>query len=105
MRRSLVTSVVALAMLVTTAVPAFASHTHVVQLGDGRCVILAERGNEKYVELPHADAFDEDRRHPLHVKVHLGEPGTRRGEEVIFVKGSGGDIENCESYANERQDG
>lgn len=80
--------------------PASASHTHVLQLGNGQCVILAQWGNEKYVQLPHADEFDENRQHPLHVKVHLGEPGTRNGESVIFVKGSPGDIENCESYAN-----
>lgn len=84
-----------------TATPALATHTHVVQLGNGQCVILAEDGNEKHVRLPNADEFDEDRQHPIHVKVHLGEPGTRNGEEVIFVKGSSGDIENCESYANE----
>ncbi len=85
----------------SAALPASATHTHVVQLGNGQCVILAENGNEKYVRLPNADEFDEDRQHPIHVKVHLGEPGTRNGEEVIFVKGSTGDIENCDSYANE----
>lgn len=100
LRRAIATTLLAACTVSATAVPALASHTHVVQLGNGQCVILAERGNEKYVRLPHASEFDEDRRHPLHVKVHLGEPGTRRGEDVIFVKGSAGDIENCESYAN-----
>ena len=87
-------------MLTSTALPAFASHTHVLQLPDGRCVILAEKGEEKFVELPNADEFAPNRRHPLHAKVHLGEAGTRKGESVIYVKGSSGDIDNCDSYAN-----
>lgn len=100
MHRALAALMAATAMLAATPVPAFADHTHVLQLDDGRCVILAERGREKYVELPHAAEFDENRRHPLHVKVHLGEPGTRNGKSVIYVKGSAGDVENCDSYAN-----
>ena len=101
--RLLATVLLAAFTLALLAVPAFADHTHVMQLGDGRCVVLAEWGREKYVQLPHADEFDENRRHPLHVKVHLGEPGTRNGEEVIWVKGSQGDIDNCDSYANARR--
>ncbi|MPY79994.1 MAG: hypothetical protein GEV04_16355 [Actinophytocola sp.] len=101
LRPVIVTTALAAFAWTATAAPALATHTHVVQLGNGQCVILAENGNEKYVRLPHADEFDENRQHPIHVKVHLGKPGTRNGEDVIFVKGSGGDIENCESYANE----
>ncbi len=100
MTRAIAAISLTIAMLTSAAMPAFASHTHVLQLRDGRCVILAEKGKEKYVELPNADEFDANRRHPLHAKVHLGEPGTRRGESVIYVKGSSGDIENCDSYAN-----
>lgn len=36
----------------SAALPASATHTRVVQLGNGQRVILAERGNEKYVRLP-----------------------------------------------------
>lgn len=82
------------------ALPASANHTHVLQLGYGQCVILAEYGGEKYVLLPNEDEFAPARRHPLHAKVHMGEPGTRDGVPVIFVLGSGGDIQNCTSYAN-----
>lgn len=84
------------------ALPASADHTHVLQLGDGRCVILAQYGGEKYVQLPRAEEFSENRRHPLHANVHLGEPGTRNGEDVIWVQGSAGDLDNCSSYANAR---
>lgn len=100
-KRMLAVLMIAMSTVPAMALPAFADHTHVVQLGNGQCVILAGRGGEKFVRLPHADEFDENRQHPLHVKVHLGEPGTRRGKSVIFVKGSAGDIENCTSYANE----
>jgi hypothetical protein len=100
MTRAIAAVSMAFAILASSALPAFADHTHVLQLPDGRCVILAEKGREKYVEMPNTDEFEANRRHPLHAKVHLGEPGTRRGESVIYVKGSGGDVENCDSYAN-----
>jgi len=99
-RHLVVTAALATFAWTATTAPALAAHTHVVQLSNGQCVILAEGGHEKYVRMPGAGEFDEDRQHPIHVNVHLGEPGTRNGEEVIFVKGSEGDIENCESYAN-----
>lgn len=62
----------------------------------------AEQGQEKYVELPYGEevGFPEGRRHPLHVNVHLGEPGTRQGEAVIFVLGSTEAEEHCEGYVN-----
>lgn len=78
-----------------------ADHTHVRVLGNGQCVILAADGGEKYVQLPHAEEFPENRRHPLHVNVHLGRPGTQHGEEVIFVRGSAGDLAHCEGYVND----
>jgi hypothetical protein len=38
-------------------------------------VLLAPDGGEKYVQLPYAEDFAANRQHPLHVKVHLGQPG------------------------------
>jgi hypothetical protein len=78
-----------------------ADHTHVRVLGNGKCVVLAADGGEKYVQLPHADSFQDNRRHPLHVNVHLGKPGTRNGEEVVFVRGSDGDLAHCDGYVND----
>jgi hypothetical protein len=72
----------------------------VLLLGNGQCVILAANGNDRYVQLPQADEFDANRRHPLHVNVHLGEPGMRQGEDVIWVKDSPGDLANCRGYVN-----
>jgi hypothetical protein len=87
--------------LVLSALPASADHTHVRAVGgDGRCVILAEGSGEAYVQLPGYDHLPENRRHPLHVKVHLGEAGTRDGEPVVWVKGSPEDAANCTSYVN-----
>ena len=101
MRRKLVTTLLAsLAIATLSAGPALADHTHVLLLGNGQCVILAANGNEKYVELPHADDFAENRRHPLHVNVHLGEAGERNGHAVIFVQGSQADLDNCDGYVN-----
>jgi hypothetical protein len=64
--------------------PVLASHTHVMALGNGECVILAANGGEEDVALPMA-VFDHnpnvdiapvpDRLHPLHVLVHKGVPG------------------------------
>ena len=53
---------------------AYGDHVHSVETGNGSCVLLAQNGGEKYVELPFATGA-ENRRHPLHVLVHLGEPG------------------------------
>jgi hypothetical protein len=71
--------------LVMSATPAAAAHVHFRVLGNGQCVLIAPDGGEKYVELPHAGPGP---RHPLHVNVHLGEPGDPRepGEHGrIFV--------------------
>jgi hypothetical protein len=64
-----------LAALVVGATPAAADHTHFRVVGDDRCVLLAPDGGEKYVQLPHADEYAPNRQHPLHVNVHLGQPG------------------------------
>jgi len=71
-------------LLALAATPALASHTHVMSLGNGQCVLLAANGGEEDVTLPMA-VFDHnpnvdiapapDRLHPLHVLVHQGVPG------------------------------
>jgi hypothetical protein len=99
--KALRTGVVAIVLVTASAAPAMASHTHVRMTGNGSCVVLAAHGSEKGVQLPHADEFPENRQHPLHVNVHLGEPGTRQGEAVIWVQGSAGDLANCDGYVND----
>jgi hypothetical protein len=89
------------AVMVAGAGAARADHTHVRVLGNGACVVLAANGGEKYVQLPHAEEFPPNRRHPLHVNVHLGQAGTRQGEAVVFVQGTAGDLANCASYVND----
>jgi len=66
-----------------------ASHVHSEQTGNGSCVPLAQNGGEKNVQLPFATGA-EDRRHPLHVLVHLGEPGAG-GHITIGVAGTASD--------------
>jgi hypothetical protein len=104
MRRGLVAAMAA-AMLLGSAGVARADHTHVLILPNGSCAILAANGNEKYQILPavlfannpNADADDTagglenlpmNRRHPLHVLVHLGVPGA---DGDIAVMGSAED--------------
>ena len=89
------------AIVLAGAGVAQADHTHVLILPNGKCAILAQNGNEKYVILPsvllannpNADADDAgelplNRRHPLHVLVHLGVPGA---DGDIAVMGSAQD--------------
>jgi len=99
--RKLGTALVLALMTVGLALPAAATHTHVRMTGNGECVILAKKGGEKDVQLPHADAFASNRQHPLHVNVHLGQAGTRQGEAVVWVYGSPGDLANCDGYVND----
>ncbi|MFA9431679.1 hypothetical protein [Egicoccus sp. AB-alg2] len=99
-RRTAVLAAAAGAMVLGSALPAAADHAHVRQLGNGQCVVLAEGSGEASVQLPHYEELPENRRHPLHVKVHLGEPGTRQGEHVVWVKGSADDLANCAGYVN-----
>jgi hypothetical protein len=104
MKRMLVGALAAVALL-GSAGSALADHTHVLILPNGRCAILAESGNEKYRVLPsvlfannpNVDADDAvgglenlplNRRHPLHVLVHLGVPGA---DGDIAVMGSAAD--------------
>jgi hypothetical protein len=65
----------AVAVVLASAIPAAADHTHFRIVGNGQCVLLAPDGGEKEVQLPHADDFAFNRQHPLHVNVHLGQPG------------------------------
>src|ERR687891_638165 len=101
MRRMLVIGVAMVCLLAGPSV-ARADHTHVLILPNGNCAILAASGNEKYTILPdvlfannpNVDADDAvggldglplNRRHPLHVLVHLGVPGA---DGDIAVMGS-----------------
>ena len=99
--RALHIGLVVAAILVGSALPAAATHTHVRMTGNGACAVLAANGGENTVQLPHADGFAENRRHPLHVNVHLGKSGTRHGEDVVWVRGSDGDRDNCDGYVND----
>ena len=104
MRRVLVSGLAVVVVLAGANV-ARADHTHVLVLPNGSCAILAAKGNEKYQILPdvlfannpNVDADDAvggldglplNRRHPLHVLVHLGVPGA---DGDIAVMGSAQD--------------
>ncbi|GIU90522.1 MAG: hypothetical protein KatS3mg010_1621 [Acidimicrobiia bacterium] len=75
------------AAVVALASPASATHTHVRHVGNGLCVVLAGNGAEHEVELPAPVAdpstYPAGRRHPLHVLVHMGEPGEHGTIEVL----------------------
>jgi hypothetical protein len=96
---------VAATFMLAGAGAAGADHMHVLILPNGSCAILAAQGNKKYQILPtvlfdnnpNVDADDAvgglenlpmNRRHPLHVLVHLGLPGA---DGDIAVKGSAED--------------
>jgi hypothetical protein len=84
MRRLVIVPAAAILLLLIGAAPVAASHTHVMALGHGQCVLLAANGGEEDVALP-LSVFDHDpnvdiapgpdRLHPLHVLVHQGVPG------------------------------
>ena len=76
--RASVTALIVGTVAVAGAAPAVADHVHSKQLPNGACVLLAQQGGEGQVELPFAtDAqVDAHRAHPLHLLVHLGQPGT-----------------------------
>ncbi|MDQ3937974.1 MAG: hypothetical protein M3253_04755, partial [Chloroflexota bacterium] len=54
MRRRLLSFALASALAVSVAGTALAGHNHARLLGNGQCVILAQGGGEKWVELPEA---------------------------------------------------
>jgi hypothetical protein len=76
MKKFIIAVGVAAATAFGTMTTASATHIHSMEVRDGVCVLLAAEGGEKYVILPFADDLPEGRQHPLHVLVHLGEPGT-----------------------------
>lgn len=91
--RGMLVAAMAAVLLVGTAGIAQADHTHVRILPNGDCVILAADGNEKHVVLPDQNPnvdpeLPENRKHPLHVLVHLGKPGS---DGSIAVLGSAED--------------
>jgi hypothetical protein len=73
----------ALVLLALVATPVAANHSHVMQLGNGQCVVLAEGAGEDEVVLPlsvfghnpNVDVPSTGATHPLHVLVHKGVPG------------------------------
>lgn len=84
MKRLVSATISAAAILALAATPALASHTHVMSLGNGQCVLLAHEAGEESVVLPmlvfeHNPNVDiaptAGRMHPLHVLVHLGQAG------------------------------
>jgi len=90
-RRLAAVAVIAAGLLAVAAAPALAAHTHVMQVGNGECVIMAANGHEHDVVLPLAvwsnpnvdvGSTDPTRMHPLHVLVHKGEPGNHNAMEV-----------------------
>lgn len=84
-RRMLMTAGATLAVLALSAGPAAATHVHGKVLPNGDCVLLAPSGGENEVQLPGEDGYPDNRRHPLHVKVHLGVPGAEAQPGTIFV--------------------
>lgn len=80
--------------VLATSAPAMADHTHVMLVGNDRCVVLAEGAGEEAVTLP-ASVFENNpnvdvpptagRMHPLHVLVHLGQAGE---QNQLFVHGT-----------------
>jgi hypothetical protein len=88
MRWTLSIAAAAAAVLAVGVAPASADHVHFRVLGNGDCVLLAPDGGEQHVVLPNAEGFPENRRHPLHVNVHLGEPGMH-GQIFVAYPASG----------------
>lgn len=84
-RRLLMLAITVLLALMLLAAPAAATHVHGKTLPNGECVLLAPDGGEQEVQLPGTEDYAENRRHPLHVNVHLGVPGTQAQPGTIFV--------------------
>jgi hypothetical protein len=90
-RRLALALAAAAAIVAAAAAPVAASHTHVMVLGNGQCVLLADGAGEEDVVLPLA-VFEQNpnvtiaptagRMHPLHVLVHLGEAGRHHAMAV-----------------------
>jgi hypothetical protein len=93
MRRIAIALAITAAALLAPAA-AQANHLHVLLLGNGSCVILAQHGKERYVTLPQASFKNTSEPtttanpHPLHVHVHRARPGE---VQTIAVYGSASD--------------
>lgn len=76
--RAVTAAVVVAAAGAASAGTAAADHIHSKQVGNGGCVLLAQHGGEREVDLPFATPAQvtANRAHPLHLLVHLGEPGS-----------------------------
>jgi hypothetical protein len=90
-RRLILVTVAVAGLLALASAPALATHTHVMQVGNGECVIIAGNGHEDDVVLPldvwsnpnvDVGSTDTTRMHPLHVLVHKGVPGDHNALEV-----------------------
>ncbi|ALV43376.1 hypothetical protein AU252_21220 [Pseudarthrobacter sulfonivorans] len=88
-------------LLLGTAVPSQADHTHVKVVGSGECIVLAEGSGESHVDLPTAvfagnpnvDIVEADGlTHPLHLLVHRGVPGDNLS---LYVLGSPAALAAC----------
>lgn len=75
MRKLAALTTATVAALTLTAAPAAADHIHSKEVRPGVCVLLARNGGEGQVQLPGYESNPANRRHSLHVKVHLGRPG------------------------------
>lgn len=105
MRKGLVLGVAVLGAVVLSAGPAAATHTHVLVLADGRCVILAENGAENEIDLSTGGVYEHNpnvdiapsvgRNHPLHVLVHKGAAGDRIELQVMGDTNPAGGFDPC----------
>lgn len=112
MRRGVVLGAVALAAVVLSAGPAAATHTHVLVLADGSCVILAENGAENEIDLSTGGVYEHNpnvditptagRNHPLHVLVHKGAAGDRIELQVMGDTNPAGGFDPCAASGNYR---
>jgi hypothetical protein len=80
-RRFALAGAVCAAAALLAPTTAGANHLHALQTGSGACVVLAQKGGERFVMLPQFEPGTVNP-HPLHQFVHLGAPGDRVSIEV-----------------------
>lgn len=112
MRKGVVLGAAALAAVVLSAGPAAATHSHVLVLADGSCVILAENGAESEIDLSTGGVYAHNpnvditptagRNHPLHVLVHKGAAGDRIELQVMGDTNPAGGFDPCAASGNYR---
>ncbi|MGH9179449.1 MAG: hypothetical protein ACRD0N_12960 [Acidimicrobiales bacterium] len=105
MRKGLGVGVAMLGAVLLSAGPAAATHTHVLVLADGTCVILAENGAENQIDLSTGGVYEHNpnvdiaptagRNHPLHVLVHKGAAGDVIDLEVMGDTDPAGGFDPC----------